>query len=286
MGWPGRGDRPASAGNLELSATVYLKKKVPTIVGHQPGLMITGRAVCSCFIGLVSKDALTGPTLVDEKSLGKPEVQLNRERESMPISEANQLGADIKRELLQSLSSADRYPRGTVSLLDSQLFAEMMGTHLRYADRDVNTGLSDWPDIDKDLARRVTAYAPSITRSQLLEMPLGRQVESFGLSFAEAVKIRRALVDLKEPQGPPPVPERPKTRVPDLTGLKLEEARAALLSAKLAFGDVEVVDSQLPNGVITGQSPQFGTEVDAGCSGHIAGTLDFQFVSRVVPTCP
>src|SRR5439155_20754281 len=127
---------------------------------------------------------------------------------SMSIREANQLGTVLNREMLQSISSADRYPRDTVGFLDSQLFAGMMANHLRTANREVNTRLLAWPGINKDLARRVTAYVPSITRSQLLEMPLPQQVEAFGLTFAEVLELRRALADISEPkEGPPPKPE-------------------------------------------------------------------------------
>lgn len=256
-------------GSLELNATVYLKKKVPNIVGREPGLMITGRAVCSCAHNLVSDPAVNGPSVVYEKSLPKAETQRSaetqrtHERASMSISEANLLGANLKNELLQSLSSADRYPRGTVGLLDSQLMASPMAAHLRHAEPDVNTRLSDWPGINQKLAYRVTAYDPSITRSQMLEMPLAQQVERFGLSFADAVELRRALMDLAEPQGPPPMPERKQIQVPLLMGLQLNEARAALAAAGLAFGTATVVDSPLPSDSVVAQDPEAGASVDS-----------------------
>jgi len=249
--------------SLELAATVFLKKKVPTFVGRRPGLMITGRAVCSCPAPIVFDPADTGPSVVYEKSLPADPAQESRGRESMSTHEANQLGADLKHELLQSISSADRYPRGTVGLLDSQLMASQMGVHISNADPDVNTRLSDWPGIDRTLAYRVTAYNPSITRSQMLEMPLAQQVESFGLSFAEAVEIRRALMDINEPKGPPPVPERKQITAPLLIGLQLNEARAALAAAGLIFGTATVVDSPLPSDSIVAQYPEAGALVDS-----------------------
>lgn len=208
---------------MDVAAAVHLKKREPGIGGYKPGLMITARAVCSCRRSLSIKKVVDGPSVVYEKSLGKPEAQLIQQRESISIREANQLGADIKRELLKSLSSADRYPRGKVTLLDTQLFSEMMGTHIRHADRGVNTRLLDWPGIDKKLARRVTAYVPSMTRSQLLEMPLTQQVENFGLSYEEAVGLRRSLADIAEPKGPPPIAEQVQIEVPLLSGLQKYE---------------------------------------------------------------
>jgi hypothetical protein len=223
--------------------------------------MITGRAVCSCGrLGLVSKPASDEPWVLYETPL--PRADTRPSREPMPISEANRLGTDLKRELLQSLSSADRYPRGTDGLLDTQLVAGTMGAHIRYANRDVNTRLSDWAGLDQKLAYRVTAYNPSITRSQMLEMPLAQQVESFGLSFAEVVEIRHALMDLPEPKGLLPVPERKQINVPLLTGLQSNEARAALAAADLAFGTATVVDSPLPSNIVVAQEPAAGATVD------------------------
>jgi hypothetical protein len=262
-------------GNLEVHATVYLKKKTPKIVGRQPGLLITGRAVCSCPARRIfSGQLIEGPSVVYEKPffLGERQLippresgerQLIPPRESMSINEANQMGADLKRELLESLSSADRYPRGMVGVLDTQLVAGMLGAHIRHAGHNVNYRLSDWASIDENIARRVTAYAPAITRSQLLEMPLAQQVENFGLSFAEAVTLRRALTDISEPSGPPPVPRRQSIEVPLIKGMQLHEARAAVTAAGLLVGAMTQVDSALPSGSIVAQVPDAGATVDS-----------------------
>lgn len=263
-GWKYKDRRGTVGGTIDLLATVFLKKKTPTLAGRAPGLLVTARAVCSCRRNLVIEASFEGHSIVYEKSLGKPEALLGAKHGEMSYREANQLGADLKQELLQSLSSADRYPRGTVGLLDSQLFSKAMGTHIRHADQDVNARLSDWPGINKQLARRVMAYAPSITRSELLEMPLAQQVEKFGLAFTEAVELRRTLTDIAEPQGPPPVPERSQTQVPALTGLHSVEAHAALSQVRLVLGAVTVEDSPLPPNTVVGQRPEAGTKVDAG----------------------
>lgn len=262
-GWYDRKNKQPLSSSLELNATVYLHKRVPTIGGYLPGLMITGRAVCSCDGNFVYNPTdLKTASVVYEKSLPPRETKQIQQRQSMSIGEANQLGADIKRELLTSLSSADRYPRGTVGLLDSQLFADMMGTHIRHAERDVNPRLLDWAGIDKKLARRVTTYAPSITRSQMLEMPLAQQVENFGLTFAEVVALRRSLTDIGEPKGPPPVPERLQTEIPLLIGLQSYEAQAVLAAAGLIVGSRTVIDSPLPSNTVIAQAPKSGVAVE------------------------
>lgn len=247
---------------LDLTATVYLKKKVPTIDGYLPGLMITGRSVCSCSTLELSKARISDQYVVFEKSLDNDETQPLGERDSMSIGKANRMGANLKRELLESVSSADRYPRGTVGLLDTQLIAGMLGTHIRHADREVNPRLMDLPGINKEVARRVTQYAPTITRSELLEMPLVQQVEKFALSFDEAVGLRRTLSDLREPKGSPPMPQRHELAVPLVIGMQLYEARAALATAGLLFGGMTQVDSPLPSGSVIAQEPQAGTVVE------------------------
>ena len=254
MNWPHFNIIPAY---FELFATIYLKK-ASAAIGYDDTLLITGREVCSC-----DSSSAIGSSILYEKKRTSLVPRQKGAQEAMTIYEANRLGADIHREILQSLSSADRYPRGMVSLLDTQLVAGVLATHLRGADSGMNPRLTDWAGIAEHTLRRVIAYSPSITRSQMLEMPLAQQVENFGLSFAEAVELRRALTDLREPIGPRPVPEQPKTRVPDFTGLQLEEVRTLLASNKLVLGGWEMVDSPLPNGVVTGQNPQFGTEVNA-----------------------
>jgi hypothetical protein len=250
---------PAS---LDLNAVVYYKNEVPAIVGYTDGLLITARAVCSCPPArILGVEYEKGLSVVYEKQIGKLEVRPSRERASIPIAEANRLQLDIHREMLHSLSSADRYPRGTVSLLDTQMVAGMLSVSLSNANPEVNKRLAHYPGIDEELVRRVTQYVPSITRSKLLEMPLARQVENFGLTFAEAVALRRSLADIEVPKGPPPVPQRPKVRVPLLTGLTLREARQLLAGVGLRLGGVATVDSPLPAGAIVTQTPGEGDDV-------------------------
>jgi hypothetical protein len=249
--------------SLELSATVYLKKAVPSLISHESGLMITGRAVCSCGVRREAiAEAAKGPSLVYEKELPNREARQRRDDASMTIRDANQLGADLKREMVQSLSSPDRYPRGTVGLLDSQLVAGIMAANIRQSNRETDTRLLEWPGVDRDLARRVTAYAPAVTRSVLLGMPLARQVEDFGLTFAEAVALRRTLADLAAPSGPPPVPERSQIAVPLLTGLQSFAAQSALSAAGLGLGSTTVVDSPLTSGSVIAQDPLAGVKVE------------------------
>lgn len=263
-GWPGRGGRDTSPGSLDLGATVYLKKAIPVIVGIEPGLIITGREICSCNKRLTIDVNKVPPSIVYEKSLGKPDTQSKTEQGTMSIREANQLGADIKHELLQSLSSPDRYPRGTVSLLETQLVTDMMAAFIRHADPEINTPLKESAGVNPRLVSRVTAYAPSITRSQLLEMPLPRQVENFGLSFAEAIELRRALTDLVAPAGQPPKPKRQEVQVPLLAGLGSYEGRALLSAGGLTTGTITIVDSPLPTDSIIGSEPKAGTKVVKG----------------------
>ena len=250
---------------LDLSATVYLKRRVPLAIEREPGLMITARAVCSCPLGEITRLARSGPSVVYEKQLSTASARFDpKNRTPMSVPEANQLGEALNRELLQSLASADRYPRGAVSFLDSQFISDMLGSHIEQATRDVNTHLSDWPGVAESVVQQVQAYAPSITRSEVLQMPLAQQVERFGIDFTDAVDLRRALSDLAPPEGPPPLPERVEIETPLIVGLSLYEARPILATVGLVLGTVTTVDSALPSNSIVGQQPSAKTSITLG----------------------
>jgi PASTA domain len=241
---------------------IYLKKG--KIVGYNyDNLFITARAVCSCPTDInvkipVEKDL----SVVYEKQLRVGASGFSREREAMPIQEANRLSAEIRCEMLESLSSADRYPRGIVGLLDTQLFAEAMGSAISDGDDIVNGALADWADLDENVVRRVTAHSPAITRSLLLKMPLAQQVEAFGLSFTEAVELRRGLTDIGEAKGPPPVLHGSQT-VPQFIGMHLQEALAVVASTGLLLNEATEVDSPWPCGVVVAQRPDAGATVSS-----------------------
>jgi hypothetical protein len=252
---PNEEKHPAS---LDLRSTVYYKNAVPGVAGYRDGLLLTARAVCSCSLSLKTrvKDYENGLSVVFEKSLGTGETRPGRERAPMSITDANRLQADIHREMVQSLSSADRYPRGTVSLLDTQMVSNVLASSLPDATR-----LADSPGVNEKLAKRVATYAPGITRSALLAMPLSRQVEQFALTFEEAVALRRSIADLAAPSGPPLVKQRPHIRVPSITGLGLREGRVMLERAGFRLGAVTTADSPLPTGAVVTQKPEAGAEV-------------------------
>lgn len=255
---PNEEKHPAS---LDLHALVYYKNAVPGVAGYRDGLLLTARAVCSCtdLERTHVTDYEKGLSVVYEKSLDGGKVRPIRERAGTSITDANRLQADIHREMLLSMSSAYRYPRGTVSLLDTQMVSDVLASSLREAGSQSNQRLADWHGADQALVSRVTAYSPAMTRSGLLAMPLARQVEDFGLTFAEAVTLRRSIADMKAPDGPPPVKKAAELRVPLLTGLGMREARVALDRAGLRLGAVTTVDSPLPIGSVVTQTPAAGT---------------------------
>jgi beta-lactam-binding protein with PASTA domain len=82
------------------------------------------------------------------------------------------------------------------------------------------------------------------------------------VSFADAVELRRTLMNLAEPSGPPPVPRRRQVEMPLLTGLPVYEAHAVLAASHLMLGSTTVVDSPLPSQTVVGQDPAPGTPVD------------------------
>jgi beta-lactam-binding protein with PASTA domain len=95
-------------------------------------------------------------------------------------------------------------------------------------------------------------------------MPLPEQVERFGLTFDDAVRLRRSLADLALPKEPVPVSEPNQIEVPLLTGLPLREARAKLAAVGLEAGRVVVDDSPSPANSVVGHTPDAGARVDSG----------------------
>jgi hypothetical protein len=258
---PNEEKHPAS---LDLLANVYYKNAVPGIAGYVDGLLLTARAVCSCTdLGRTHgiKEYENGLSVVYEKAIGTPQARLTIDRAATSILEANRLRATIHREMLQSLSSADRYPRDTVSLLDTQMVSNALASSLRDGSTQSKQRLVDWPGVDKALAERVAYYELAITRAAILKMPLSRQVETFGLTFEEAVTLRRSIADIAAPSGPPPVKQRPQIRVPHVEGLGLREARVVLDRAGLQLGEVTTTDSPLPASTIVTQHPAPGGHV-------------------------
>jgi hypothetical protein len=202
-------------------------------------------------------------SIVYEKPLDSTKARPSRDRAASSIIDANQLQALIHREMIQSLSSADRYPRGTVSLLDTQLVSTVLASSLPADTPQGKQRLEDWPGVDQQLVGRVAYYDPTITRAALLAMPLSQQVEQFGITYEQAVTLRRSIADMAAPIGPIPVKQRPMIRVPLLTGLDLRDARIALDHAGLRLGAATTVDSPLPVASIVRQHPTAGGEVFA-----------------------
>jgi hypothetical protein len=259
---PNEEKHPAS---LDLHAMVYYKNAVPGIAGYKDGLLLTARAVCSCTSasGTRVSEYENGLSVVYEKQLDSTQMRTSQDRAASSITDANKLQALIHREMIQSLSSADRYPRGTVSLLDTQLVSSVLASSLPADTPQAKQRLEDWPGVDQELVSRVAYYDPTITRAALLAMPLPQQVEQFGITYEQAVTLRRSIADLAAPTGPIPVKQRPMIRVPLLTGLDLREARIALDRAGLRLGAATTVDNPLPVLSIVSQHPTAGGEVFA-----------------------
>ena len=116
--------------------------------------------------------------------------------------------------------------------LDAQFVSDALAAHVRSEARELDVPIASI-GVDERLRRRVTSHAPSMTRADLLELPLAEQVERFGLSFSEAVELRRALVGLGDVSGPRPVPDRLAITVPMLGGLGLGEVHGVLATASL-----------------------------------------------------
>lgn len=206
--WPAPND--FIDGRLDMDVTVFVRNKTPRIKDYDQTLWMTGRSVCTC-----PKPQTGGPSdtssVVWERPLKNVTDKQIGAAANMTIHEANQLRAEIGRFVLTSLNHPDRYPRGTVKFSDTKFVASTLGKLIRQAGHPDNQPLSSIKGLDAVIKNKVAQTAAKVSRGRLLQMSLNEMSDRFGLTIAEAAKLRRATLGL---EGPPPSPKdrwnRPK----------------------------------------------------------------------------
>jgi hypothetical protein len=249
----------------ELVLTVYLRR-----IGQEPtdvprDLYLTGRGVCCC-PGLPAERPEHEPThkatavLIEESLPPEPPVYAVGRRSGMRVYAANRLRERVGTWLVRSVNSPRRYARGSVTFLESRLLAERVADVLDLPDHEDNTAVRDIAGLPAELAEAVTAAMPWLRRADLLRMSLAELGDRFELSPEQAVTLRRAalglLAPLDEPRRRWPAPPRPE--VPDLVGLHVDEARAALIEQRLRLGAVTERDGEQPQRTVLEQRPEAG----------------------------
>jgi hypothetical protein len=274
-------------GALEANATVHLRKGQREQTGSASGLYITGRGVCCC----QAPDPQNGNPddshhagdhdrrLLSESVLWEQIMPLNLDVPvgdvaRMRVADANRVRAEIDRMIVRSVNDPDRYAAGTVSFAETQLVALSVADLISVPGHPDDHPLENIKGLDSKLISKIASRAPNISRSDLLFMSHSEQKDRFDLSPDEVRQLRRALIGL---EGPVPEPKdrwnppgRSKTeyKVPNVVGLPLAEAEAALEQLQFLAGEVAYEDSALPGDTTLSQSPEAeamalgGTRVD------------------------
>ncbi|MBX3279636.1 MAG: hypothetical protein KF868_16660 [Acidobacteria bacterium] len=185
-------------GRLDLETTVFIRNRTPKVKGYTQTLWMTGRSVSTC----AKAQAASGSSgVVWERPLKNITDKQIGATAQITIQEANQLRAEIGRFVLTSFNHPERYKLGTVKFIDTQFIASAIGRLVRQSGHPDNVPLASIKGLDASLRSRVAAAAAKLSRGRLLQMSLTEMSDRFGLTAAEAVKLRRAALGL---EGAPP----------------------------------------------------------------------------------
>ena len=187
-------------GVLDVVVTVYLRKTTPTVSGYSQNLWITGRGVCCCPADL-AKPMKTSVNF--ERPLKDMPDQAVGSWKGLTVKDANHLRLEIGRQLVQSQNHPDRYPRGQISFVDTKFVGRAVANLIRRDKHPDNVPVVDLECLDKAIAEKVAAHAPSVSRGRLLQMSVAELCDRFDLNHGEATKLRRFALGIEGPLVPP-----------------------------------------------------------------------------------
>ncbi len=254
------------AGSLDLTVTIYIRKKVPDITGYSQNLWLTGRGICCCDEQDPAIDRHLRDSVTYESTLFSDVHVAVGGGSKIEAHDANNLRGSIATELRRSVNHPARYERGTTQFLDTAFLGRTMSRLLRKTDHPDNNALSEIDGIAGSVAKKIAHVAPLVSRGRLLTMPRNEIVDRFALTPDEALEVRRAALGLTaEPVEPSRRWDRRgasgSTIVPDVVGLSLDDARARMRAAILSTNHVTYVDHASPRGTVLDQNPPAGREL-------------------------
>lgn len=254
-------------GKATIRVEVPQRYREPVYVNGEKALFITGRGVSSCAAD--PRHKLTHrPSVVYEGPLLDPveHVGVNWKAGAMSRVDANALGAQVRRTLLESSNSPERKPRGAVTFLESDVFASYVGKVVADSPSD-QKDLRRLPGLTEQLREQLEALDVPLNRSDLLRVDIGTIAARLDLDLDDALTLRRAalgLVTVAEAAENPPATAQPTATVPDLRALTPGEADETATAAGVRIGERIVVDHSIPRDHVVAQSVEPGTEVVAG----------------------
>lgn len=270
-------DNTISEGSVEVFLTIFLHSVEQVIDNYTDKLFMTGRGLCCCpgANDYLSKARnLMSESVTFEKTLPRMTSDIykvhgakNAERKGMTIHEANLMRNEVGKEVMASMNSPERYPRGLIQLTETQLVSDTIALSLMDKDHPDNQNVLSIPGLDPELAKRLAVAAPRLKRIHLLRMSFQELVDRFDLNHDDVVRVRRAALGLEGPFGDPARrwsrgPENIVSTVPDVLGLTKEEATLALTRAGLGVGTVEFRDTGETCSFVVEQHPGPGDNAE------------------------
>jgi hypothetical protein len=253
-------------GVLDIDFTIYIRKKIPAIVGYSQNLWLTGRGICCCESDDPGRDIHLRESVTYETRLPSDIRVAIGGKEKVKTQDANTLRGAIGNELRRSVNHPARFPKGTTGFLDTAFLGRTVASLVRNPGHPDNGTLTNIPGLGDSVTAKIRRVAPRISRGKLLEMPAEEIGDRFGLTLDEVRRVRRASLGLAGEV--PSKAERWDRRgaygnatVPDVVGLRVDEARSRIRAAQLAADMTEYIDSPLPRDTVLQQSPEPGSVV-------------------------
>jgi hypothetical protein len=264
--------RSVTTAHLTVDTLFYLRRAGVEAVNIPKNLFLTGRGVCCCLgkdIVAENHPELMGTSVVSEMTLQNSAPIAIKRDTGMEISDANRLHAEIRQMILRSVNDPDRYPRGAVGFTESQFLGRHFADLIDQPGHADNTSVRDIAGLKPEILEKIMPIMPKLRRAGLLRMSLQEMKDRFDLADEEAIHLRRSSMWLKQEAPNPkerwdPPGRHVEHRVPDLTGLSLDEARLALMETGLSAGSIAYLDNEQPTGTVLNQHPEAGESVHGG----------------------
>lgn len=186
----------------------------------------------------------------------------------MTIFSANFIREEIGKKLINSLNSPNRYPRGEVKFVESQMVANRILKYLDEGEGDLHFDdnlIEGIEGISPEVSKKLMGKNKGMRISDLLGLSLEAYKELFELSMKDACKLRRAILGLERPDPDPEekwlgIRKGKKIKTPKLIGLPHLEAITVLGKVELSPGEIKFLDSEQPKGIVIKQVPGEGEE--------------------------
>ena len=252
--------------SVKIDLTVFLRKSGSEPAEVPTTLFITGRGVCCCTPGPVYR-APSNVTAVTAEIMKPAWSAFNLlARRGLSVRDANKLRAEIGTAMLQSVNDPHRYPRGSVSMLETQFLSRRIAQRIGQPRHPDNHLVHDIDGLKSAVRDKIVAGMPRLRRADVLRMQLQETMDRFGLTREEAIHLRRAAFGLEQrPLDPKdrwdPPSSRVKHKVPNLVGISLNEARGLLTEEDLSVGEITYQDSEQPKDIVLSHNPAAGEEV-------------------------